>query len=210
MNKKITKNLFIFILAFAALAAFSGCAKKNQPVAENNIPLSAQAGLSPSSNEGELKDTATSTEKNAGDTATSTDEIDTSDWKIYRNEEYGFKMKYPNGWVVEKYDTEILFGTPESVSGGYIWGISIYQLDELEKIIAQNGSQFYDRKESRSDIIVNKKLKGIIVTITTDTYKDWISKTIYFANNGQLFAIGNGSKEDKRFKYFYSSFEFIN
>ncbi len=37
--------------------------------------------------------------------------IDTSDWKVYRNEEYGFEFKYPNelGYVGElSRDTEVL------------------------------------------------------------------------------------------------------
>jgi len=39
------------------------------------------------------------------------EEIDISDWKIYRNEEYGFELKYPPDWFVEKSATgeEIYF-----------------------------------------------------------------------------------------------------
>jgi hypothetical protein len=37
--------------------------------------------------------------------------IDTSDWKIYRNEKYGFEVRYPNNWQISPYsdDEEQIF-----------------------------------------------------------------------------------------------------
>jgi cell division protein FtsN len=35
-------------------------------------------------------------------TTTKKPETDTSDWKVYRNEVYGFEMKYPSDWKVQE------------------------------------------------------------------------------------------------------------
>ncbi len=127
-------------------------------------------------------------------------------WKILIS--FKFQISYPQDWIYEEFDFRIGFGLTESKSGGYQWGINFYSPSELEKVIAQMGDQFEDRKESRSEVSVNKNITGTMVTVTTNKYPDWISKTIYFENNGQLFAIGNGAIDDDRFETFYKSFEF--
>lgn len=52
---------------------------------------------------GQPKEPTTTFEKPKGPVVkpqepTTTEPVDTSDWKTYRNEEYGFKVKYPNHW----------------------------------------------------------------------------------------------------------------
>ena len=38
-------------------------------------------------------------------------ELDTSDWKVYRNEEYGFEIKFPKDWTFD-YDSSFAFYDP--------------------------------------------------------------------------------------------------
>jgi hypothetical protein len=39
--------------------------------------------------------------------------IDTSNWKIYRNEKYGFEIKYPESWQIDEYNPGRQENTPE-------------------------------------------------------------------------------------------------
>jgi hypothetical protein len=137
-------------------------------------------------------------------------DVDTSNWQTYRSEEYGFEISYPQGWVYEKYDNRIYFGTPKSKSGGYMWRVSIEQPSKLEDSITQMGRQFNDRKESRAKVRVNSDIIGMMATVTTNEYNNWISKVIYFEDNGKLFEIGNGALDDDRFSGFYRSFQFAD
>lgn len=154
---------------------------------------------------------------------TTTGDIDISNWQTYKNEEYGFEIKYPSDWIfqesregnkvwekdVVKPVRSVSFGTLGSKQGGYIWIVEFYRKpSELENDIALIGNQFSDRKEIRKNIKINN-YDALLVTVTTNTYEDWISESVYLNKGDRLFVIKNGAIEDVRFKGFYKSFRFI-
>ncbi len=137
-----------------------------------------------------------------------TEKDNITDWKTYRNKQFGYEIKYPKDWLYKEDGGTIYFGTLESKSGGYIWAISVHQPSELEQLISQTGNQFNDRKETRGKITLNTNISGTLVTVMTGKYTNWISKKLYFEKNNQLFVIGNGAIVDDRFEIFYKSFNF--
>ena len=79
---------------------------------------------------------------NKTDVATSTSEaVDTSSWETYRNEEYGFEFKYPEGWVLEQNFSYSISISKSGASYGHIAaternpdGLSINRWFEQEKL----------------------------------------------------------------------------
>lgn len=49
------------------------------------------------------------TEEISDEVVTQSDEIDTSNWLTYENEEYGFSFKYPGEWYLYKEDENVTF-----------------------------------------------------------------------------------------------------
>jgi len=118
------KKLLIITLLFILTFIFSGCELKKQILDKiNNLDkpetkteiLGIEEQKSDVVNkeitndlESKNKDT-TNTQKNLNETIastttkinSSTDEIDISDWLTYRNEEYGFEVKYPREWEIK-------------------------------------------------------------------------------------------------------------
>jgi hypothetical protein len=97
-----TKKNWLIIGALAVLCA---------GVVGVNAYLSKKAASVVENPEEELLEESTSTEP---EVISSTSEIDTSDWRTYRNEEYGFKFKYPKeivGDIEESHFSKNDFGT---------------------------------------------------------------------------------------------------
>lgn len=143
-------------------------------------------------------------------------------WQEYKNDKYGFSIRYPQDWIVREYDSKSMkgvnmhgigFGTVESIPGGMIWGVDVYDIvedanEQIEDIIKEVGRQFSDRQEKRESITI-KGRPAIKVTVTTGQYKDWFSETVVFEGKNKIFSIGNGAVKDNRFENFYQSFTYI-
>lgn len=127
------------------------------------------------------------------------------------NPELGFQIKHPPELIDMEYENLFCIGLTYGPDR-CVWLVTIYQPDELEKAIANHGSQFVnkemgysERQEFREQITTEKNLSGTMVTVTTP---DWVAQLLYFEHNGKLFEL-NGGFDQYPFETFYNNFEFI-
>jgi len=193
MSKKqftITISIVVVILAAVGGAVWYAQSYKqsqNPPVAEN-----------------EPEQTASST----------TEDIDTSDWLTYRNEEYGFEVRYPETWVLQntqsgiyiKYQKEWEFGMEEGFSA---FGVSVIK-ENLQEFIESYKSDFLNEKPLTR--IINKEvyiLANIPATKLTSNNAEGINGNFIFAvYNGKNYLITFDENEE-RHKEIISTFKFI-
>ncbi len=109
MNKFSQKTLILVLVILALVIAGGALAYlKLKPQTDQNTNQSVNQNLNQNQNVNQ--------NTNSNTTPTTTEEIDTSSWKTYRNEEYGFEFKYPNTLnlcIVDKSNRVVISDTVE-------------------------------------------------------------------------------------------------
>jgi len=122
----LLKRLFVFsTLALILSLGLFGCVKTQKPVVNTNQNQNTNVEANTNTN-----------------VATTTEGIDTSNWKTYRNEEYGFEFKYPEelsvkDWAYKTPNWELLLHVGHNKDIG----------DEVVSIGAEKDRKIFDSEK---------------------------------------------------------------
>lgn len=205
MNKLFTKKLILFFVLVSILAIASGCIKKetSEPVSEKQEPVETPVVV-----ETEVPPVQ------SGPTGTTTEEIDTSEWLVYRNKKLGFEIKYPYFWILsessnedfEKYGRVAQFQTPDTdelikakkLHPSESYNLVIQYWPNMNNEYARNGSSIEQREyNDLEDFFSDTKFitKHSIGEIMVDNHKAYEVIIGGYGNNYGIMIEKNGIYE---------------
>jgi len=210
--KKISIILFLIAVILITSGIFFAGKDKNKEVAETQLtpPQGSPLLLDPPLQE---------------ELAPPDNTIGVSDWKTYRNEEFGFEVEYPKGWFVNVRSNRISFGNGWSRPGGGLWQITI---NMSENTLENEVENFISKIEKKSRKVEKESIKniqingypGISFILQTNIplpYRS--SKRIFFVRGDKISSIFedegavseyNPDKDNgEKFERFYKSFMFF-
>jgi len=191
MNKK-TVTVLIIILAVLVIAGGFWCANN-----QNNV-IPEKSGIQNKQN----SETISQNDQENKAEELKVEEIDTSNWKEYCNEEYGFCLKYPRKWKVTRRHIDAEEGVVDTFNSIVLSSRKADEIFSRININIYDGKVNFNVKHLLECSLKSKENCAVIKDIWLPEY--WFETIKYTEINGQEF-IFNDNKDNMIFATVYNN-----